>query len=64
LQVVDELHRRGLQGYVPAAAFLNAYLGTGDTEQAFVWLERAAVCPVLAPGEFLTLRTIIYSQAD
>jgi TolB-like protein/tetratricopeptide (TPR) repeat protein len=42
LQVVDELRRRGQKGYVPAAAFLNAYLGLGDTEQAFVWLERAA----------------------
>jgi hypothetical protein len=30
------------KGYVPAAAFLNAYLGLGDTEQAFAWLERAA----------------------
>jgi hypothetical protein len=26
---------------VPAAAFVNAYLGLGDTEQAFVWLEKA-----------------------
>jgi tetratricopeptide (TPR) repeat protein len=42
LQVVDELRRRAQQGYVPAAAFLNAYLGLGDTEQAFVWLEKAA----------------------
>lgn len=42
LQTVDELGRRGQKGYVPAAAFLNAYLGLGDTEQAFVWLERAA----------------------
>ena len=42
LQVVDELQRRGRKGYVPAAAFLNAYLGLGDKEQAFVWLERAA----------------------
>jgi TolB-like protein/tetratricopeptide (TPR) repeat protein len=42
LQVVDELRRRAQKGYVPAAAFLNAYLGLGDTEQAFVWLERAA----------------------
>jgi tetratricopeptide (TPR) repeat protein len=41
LQVVDELQRRGRKGYVPAAAFLNAYLGLGDAEQAFVWLERA-----------------------
>jgi len=42
LQLVDELRRRGRKGYVPAAAFLNAYLGLGDKEQAFVWLERAA----------------------
>jgi TolB-like protein/Flp pilus assembly protein TadD len=42
LQVVEELRRRGQKGYVPAAAFLNAYLGLGDKEQAFVWLERAA----------------------
>jgi len=42
LQVVEELRRRGQKGYVPAAAFLNAYLGLGDTEQGFVWLERAA----------------------
>ena len=42
LQVVDELRRRMQKGYVPAAAFLNAYLGLGDTEQAFAWLERAA----------------------
>jgi len=42
LQVVDELQRRRQKGYVPTAAFLNAYLGLGDTEQAFVWMERAA----------------------
>jgi serine/threonine-protein kinase len=42
LQVLGELHRRRLKGYVPPAAFLNAYLGLGDTEQAFVWMERAA----------------------
>jgi len=42
LQVLDELHRRRKAGYVPPAAFLNAYLGLGDTEQAFIWLERAA----------------------
>jgi Flp pilus assembly protein TadD len=36
LQVVDELRQRGRKGYVPSAAFLNAYLGLGDTEQAFV----------------------------
>jgi TolB-like protein/tetratricopeptide (TPR) repeat protein len=42
LQVLGELHRRRKKGYVPPAAFLNAYLGLGDTEQAFVWMERAA----------------------
>jgi len=42
LQVVAELRQRMQKGYVPAAAFLNAYLGLGDTEQAFAWLERAA----------------------
>jgi TolB-like protein/tetratricopeptide (TPR) repeat protein len=41
LRVLDELHRRRRQGYVPAAAFLNAYLGLGDKEQAFAWLERS-----------------------
>ena len=42
LRVLDELHRRRKAGYVPTAAFLNAYLGLGDTEEAFTWLERAA----------------------
>ncbi len=42
LRVLDELHRRRKAGYVPPAAFLNAYLGLGDKEEAFTWLERAA----------------------
>jgi TolB-like protein/tetratricopeptide (TPR) repeat protein len=42
LRVLDELHRRRQRGYVPPAAFLQAYLGLGDTEKAFAWLERAA----------------------
>ncbi len=41
LRLMQELQQRGQAGYVPAAAFVNAYLGLGDTEQAFVWLERA-----------------------
>ena len=41
LRLVAELKRRREAGYVPAAAFVNAYLGLGDNEQAFVWLERA-----------------------
>jgi pentatricopeptide repeat protein len=42
LRVLDELHRRRKAGYVPPAAFLNAYLGLGDKEEAFTWLGRAA----------------------
>jgi tetratricopeptide repeat protein len=42
LRVLDELHRPRKVGYVPPAAFLNAYLGPGDTEAAFKWLECAA----------------------
>ena len=41
LRLLDELKRRQQKGYVAAAAFVNAYLGLGDNEQAFVWLERA-----------------------
>jgi TolB-like protein/Tfp pilus assembly protein PilF len=41
LRLLDELERRQRTGYVPAAAFVNAYLGLGDNEQAFAWLERA-----------------------
>jgi TolB-like protein/DNA-binding winged helix-turn-helix (wHTH) protein/Tfp pilus assembly protein PilF len=40
LHLLEELKRRQHTGYVPAAAFVNAYLGLGDNEQAFVWLER------------------------
>jgi hypothetical protein len=38
--MVAELKKRREASYVPAAAFVNAYLGLGDNEQAFVWLER------------------------
>jgi TolB-like protein/tetratricopeptide (TPR) repeat protein len=41
LRLLDELKRRQQKGYVPTAAFVNAYLGLGDNEQAFAWLERA-----------------------
>ena len=40
LRILGELKRRQKTGYVPAAAFVNAYLGLGDKEQAFAWLER------------------------
>ncbi len=41
LRLLDELKQRQTKGYVPTAAFVNAYLGLDDREQAFVWLERA-----------------------
>lgn len=40
LRLLDELKRQQRTGYVPSAAFVNAYLGLGDNEQAFAWLER------------------------
>ena len=41
LRLLAELKRRKEAGYIPAAAFVNAYLGLGDNEQAFYWLEQA-----------------------
>ncbi len=41
LRLLAELNRRNQSGYVPAAAFVNAYLGLDDREQSFAWLERA-----------------------
>jgi tetratricopeptide (TPR) repeat protein len=41
LRLLDELKRRQQEGYVPTAAFVNAYLGLGDNERAIVWLQRA-----------------------
>ena len=40
-RVLTQLKQEQRSGYVPAAAFVNAYLGLGDNEQAFVWLEKA-----------------------
>jgi TolB-like protein/DNA-binding winged helix-turn-helix (wHTH) protein/Flp pilus assembly protein TadD len=39
--VLGELKQRQQEGYVPAAAFVDAYLGLAETDQAFAWLERA-----------------------
>jgi pentatricopeptide repeat protein len=39
-RLLDELKRRQRTTYVPTAAFVNAYLGLGDNEQALVWLEK------------------------
>ncbi len=41
LRLLDEMKRLQKTTYVPTAAFVNAYLGLGDKEQAFVWLEKA-----------------------
>src|SRR5882672_10004160 len=41
LRLLDELKRRQMAGYIPTAAFVNAYLGLDEKEQALVWLERA-----------------------
>lgn len=41
LRLLEELKTRRKKGYVPAGAFVNAYLGLGDKDQAFIWLERA-----------------------
>ena len=41
LRLLEELKKRGQTGYIPPAAFLHAYLGLGDKDEAFVWLERA-----------------------
>lgn len=41
LRLLSDLKRRRAAGYVPAAAFVNAYLGLRDREAAFAWLEQA-----------------------
>jgi len=41
LRIVAELHRRQKAVYVPATSFVIAYMGLGDYEQAFVWLDQA-----------------------
>jgi TolB-like protein/tetratricopeptide (TPR) repeat protein len=41
LRLLDELKRRQQTTYVTSAAFVNAYLGLDDNEQALAWLERA-----------------------
>jgi TolB-like protein/DNA-binding winged helix-turn-helix (wHTH) protein/Flp pilus assembly protein TadD len=41
LRALSELKRRHETGYVPAAAFVQAYLGLRDKDQAFAWLDQA-----------------------
>ncbi len=41
LRLLAELQQRRRGGYVPAGAFVNAYLGLGENDQTFAWLEHA-----------------------
>jgi TolB-like protein/DNA-binding winged helix-turn-helix (wHTH) protein/Flp pilus assembly protein TadD len=41
LRLLQELKDRERARYVPAGAFINAYLGLGDYEEAFAWFDRA-----------------------
>jgi TolB-like protein/DNA-binding winged helix-turn-helix (wHTH) protein len=41
LRLLEELKRRKQTDYVPAAAFVKAYLGLGEYDRAFFWLEEA-----------------------
>ena len=40
LSLLEELKSRQRKTYVPSAAFVNAYLGIGDLEQAMSWLQK------------------------
>jgi TolB-like protein/Tfp pilus assembly protein PilF len=40
LRLVAELKSRRERGFVPAGAFVSAYIGLGDKDQALAWLER------------------------
>ena len=41
LRLLAELKQRRKAGYIPAGAFVNAYLGLGQNDEAFNWLEQA-----------------------
>ncbi len=41
LRLLGELKKRQQTGYVPAGAFVHAYLGLGDNDEAYTWFERA-----------------------
>jgi tetratricopeptide (TPR) repeat protein len=40
-QILHELVERETSRYTASAAFVHVYLGLGDTEQTFLWLEKA-----------------------
>ncbi|HEU5450341.1 MAG TPA: tetratricopeptide repeat protein [Terriglobales bacterium] len=41
LRILDELKARERSGYVPAASFIITYMGLGDYDRAFAWIEKA-----------------------
>jgi TolB-like protein/Tfp pilus assembly protein PilF len=41
LRLLGELNQRKQAGYVPAGAFVMAYVGLGEKDEAFAWFERA-----------------------
>lgn len=41
LRLLAELNARRKKGFVPAWPFVNAYMGLGDKDQAFAWLQQA-----------------------
>ena len=41
LRLLAQLNQRRKSGYIPAGAFVNAYLGLADNQQTFYWLEQA-----------------------
>ncbi|HZS54983.1 MAG TPA: tetratricopeptide repeat protein [Bryobacteraceae bacterium] len=41
LGLINELKQQGKQGYVPAGAFINPFLGLRDYNEVFAWFERA-----------------------
>ena len=41
LKILNELLELNKTRYVTPAALVNVYIGLGDKEQAFVWLEKA-----------------------
>jgi TolB-like protein/DNA-binding winged helix-turn-helix (wHTH) protein/Flp pilus assembly protein TadD len=41
LRLLGELKRRQQTGYVPAGAFVTAYVGLGNNDEAFAWFEQA-----------------------
>lgn len=40
LRLLNELKQRRKTGFVPARAFIEAYIGLGDNDGAFAWLEQ------------------------